>query len=71
MEDMQQISVSVPDEVAKLIKVMAAKSGQSESSLVSQLLTPAVYDEASRRFKGLNYLKHAEKLEAETEKPEP
>lgn len=64
---MQQISVSVNDDVARLIKVMASNAGQSESSLVSQLLTPAVYDEASRRFKALNYLKHAEK----TEKPEP
>lgn len=60
---MQQISLSVPDSVARLIKVMAEQAGQSESDLLRQLVMPAVYEECSRRFKAINYLRHVEKME--------
>jgi hypothetical protein len=67
------MTISLPDQVIELVKVMAEESGQSEADLVRQLLVPAVYNEASLRFKGINYLKHVhKKREAHgMEKPEP
>lgn len=55
---MEQIGVSIPDEAAHIVKVIARNSGQSESSVASQLLTPAIYEEASRRFRATNYLRN-------------
>lgn len=60
---LEKISVSVPDEVAVILSKMAAHSGQSMSSLASGLLSQATYDEASRRFKGLNYLNAIAKIQ--------
>lgn len=61
---MEKISVSVPDEVADILGQMASHSGQSMSSLASGLLSQATYDEASRRFKGLNYLNAIAKIKS-------
>jgi hypothetical protein len=56
---MKQINVSIPDQVEEILRVMAEESGQSLSSLAAGILIPGTYEEASRRFKGKNYLKSA------------
>lgn len=56
---MKKLQVYLPDEVALLLETMASESGQPASNLASGLLSREVYEEASRRFKGINYLRYA------------